>query len=158
MAYVNFLEVVYPVGSCYFSVQSTSPAAIVGGTWTQLTGGVLGLAGSTGVADAGKEGGSRKISVEQMPSHNHITDGRAYPETGSQGPEQKWEYIIHLRAAGDTSDGRYTKTSNNSPSPQDLCRFISPEDMTTGGGAGLHSCSLLCLLLGAHLLASLAVM
>lgn len=120
MAYVNLLEVVYPVGSCYFSVQSTSPAAIVGGTWTQLTGGVLGLAGSTGVADAGEEGGSRKISVEQMPSHNHSTpcwvvydnggwyqptDGRAHPDNGSGGqtPFQNDGFSVTYTGGGRTT-------------------------------------------------------
>lgn len=36
-----------------------------------MTGGMLGLAGSTGVADAASDGGSRKISVDQMPAHSH---------------------------------------------------------------------------------------
>lgn len=61
----------YPVGSCYFSTVNTSPATIVGGTWAAMTGGMLGLAGSIGVASAANNGGSRKISIEQMPSHTH---------------------------------------------------------------------------------------
>lgn len=61
----------YPVGSCYFSTVATSPATVVGGTWAAMTGGMLGLAGSTGVAGAASTGGSRKISSNQMPSHNH---------------------------------------------------------------------------------------
>ena len=36
-----------------------------------MTGGMLGLAGSTGVTGAGSNGGSRKISTNQMPSHTH---------------------------------------------------------------------------------------
>ena len=36
-----------------------------------MTGGMLGLAGSTGVANAASDGGSRKISVDQMPAHSH---------------------------------------------------------------------------------------
>ena len=61
----------YPVGSCYFSTVNTSPATIVGGTWAAMTGGMLGLAGSTGVANSASDGGSRKISISQMPSHSH---------------------------------------------------------------------------------------
>ena len=61
----------YPVGSCYFSTVATSPATVVGGTWTAMTGGMLGLAGSTGVAGAGSNGGSRKINTNQMPGHTH---------------------------------------------------------------------------------------
>lgn len=61
----------YPVGSCYFSTVSTSPATVIGGTWAAMTGGMLGLTGSTGVAGAASNGGSRKISSNQMPSHSH---------------------------------------------------------------------------------------
>lgn len=71
MAWINFLEFVYPVGSVYFSTINTSPASVIGGTWSQLTGGMLGLAGSEGVASAGSDGGSIKISIEQMPPHTH---------------------------------------------------------------------------------------
>lgn len=61
----------YPVGACYFSTVSTSPSSAIGGTWIQMTGGMLGLTGSTGVAEAASDGGSRKISVSQMPEHSH---------------------------------------------------------------------------------------
>lgn len=61
----------YPVGSCYFSTVNTSPATVVGGTWTAMTGGMLGLAGSTGVAGAASNGGSLKISSNQLPAHRH---------------------------------------------------------------------------------------
>lgn len=36
-----------------------------------MTGGVLGLVGSIGIASAANNGGSRKITVQQMPSHAH---------------------------------------------------------------------------------------
>lgn len=78
MAWINFLEFVYPVGSVYFSTINTSPASVIGGTWSQLTGGMLGLAGSAGVAAAGSDGGSRKISVDEMPSHTHVLGRRQY--------------------------------------------------------------------------------
>lgn len=61
----------YPVGACYFSTVSTSPSSAIGGTWIQMTGGMLGLTGSTGVAEAASDGGSRKISTNQMPEHTH---------------------------------------------------------------------------------------
>ena len=74
MAWINLLEAIYPVGSIYFSALDVSPASSVGGTWSKLTGGLLGLDGSEGVAAVGSNGGSRKITAEQMPSHNHRTN------------------------------------------------------------------------------------
>lgn len=41
MAYVNLLQVIYPIGSLYLSSSSTSPASIIGGTWSAITGRVL---------------------------------------------------------------------------------------------------------------------
>lgn len=46
-----------------------------------MTGGMLGLAGSTGVASAASNGGSRKISSSQMPEHSHLL------QAGAQGGE-----------------------------------------------------------------------
>ena len=83
MAWINFLEFVYPVGSVYFSTINTSPASVIGGTWSQLTGGMLGLAGSAGVAAAGSDGGSRKISVDQMPSHSHVEVALVKKDSGN---------------------------------------------------------------------------
>lgn len=90
MAWINILNVIYPVGSVYFSTINTSPASIIGGTWSQLTGGMLGLVGSTGVAAAGSNGGSRKISVNQMPSHTHTFGRRSYG--GSFESDLGWWY------------------------------------------------------------------
>lgn len=35
-SFVNLLDVVYPIGSIYISMNSESPASTVGGTWTQI--------------------------------------------------------------------------------------------------------------------------
>ena len=34
--YVNLLDIVYPVGSIYISVNNISPADSVGGTWVKI--------------------------------------------------------------------------------------------------------------------------
>ena len=43
MAWINFLEFVYPVGSVYFSTINNSPAKTIGGTWQAISGLNLGL-------------------------------------------------------------------------------------------------------------------
>lgn len=72
-------DILYPVGSIYMSVNSTSPATIFGGTWTQITGRFLyctttskttGGANSVSYTPAGTNTGTA-ITVDQMPSHNH---------------------------------------------------------------------------------------
>lgn len=34
MSFINIMDIVYPIGSLYFSSSSTSPANLFGGTWT----------------------------------------------------------------------------------------------------------------------------
>lgn len=37
MAWVNIIELVYPVGAVYTSVDPTSPADLFGGSWEQIS-------------------------------------------------------------------------------------------------------------------------
>lgn len=67
MAFTNLLGVVYPVGAVYFSTTSTSPAGVIGGTWTQIKGAVLAATGANGFADAASYG----MTTDQMPVHSH---------------------------------------------------------------------------------------
>lgn len=76
MAFTNLLEVVYPVGAVYYSTVSTSPASLVGGTWTQIKGAVLAATGANDFADVGTYGGSLAMSVDQMPSHYHTATSK----------------------------------------------------------------------------------
>ena len=63
----------YPVGSFYFSQNSTSPATLFGGTWEQLEQGRVLLSQGTNYP-AGSTGGeaTHTLTVAEMPSHNHV--------------------------------------------------------------------------------------
>lgn len=89
------LEAVYPVGSIYISVNSTSPATLFGGTWEAIQGKfLLGADGNT--YKAGNTGGeaAHTLTENEMPSHKHSiwfpNDGGeqsaeiGYPNTGSK--------------------------------------------------------------------------
>jgi len=71
------LNLVYPVGAIYMSVNSTSPASLFGGTWARITGAFLLAAtdgGSSGASQAaGNTGGAATVTLteQNMPSHNH---------------------------------------------------------------------------------------
>ncbi len=73
----NFINYVYPVGSIYMSVNSTSPATLFGGTWEQLKDTFLLAAGTS--YTAGTTGGeaTHTLSQEEMPSHYHDMGGAA---------------------------------------------------------------------------------
>ena len=70
MSWISLLDIIYPVGSLYFSTSSISPATLVGGSWTQIKGATIAAVGDNNVAVANYNG-SLKISVSQMPRHAH---------------------------------------------------------------------------------------
>ena len=68
MAYVNLGQVIYPVGAIFASTSSTSPSSMFGGTWSQIGGDSCLMACDNSV---GAYGSSKKITINNMPSHNH---------------------------------------------------------------------------------------
>ncbi|EAX65089.1 tail fiber protein, putative, partial [Trichomonas vaginalis G3] len=66
----EILQTLYPIGSIYTSMNSTSPETVLGfGTWTQIVDRFLYCANSS------KEtGGSKTISGENLPAHSHYID------------------------------------------------------------------------------------
>lgn len=69
--WANLMLEIYPVGSIYMSVSSTSPASLFGGTWTALEGRFL--IGANSTYSAGSTGGAatRTLTEAQMPKHRH---------------------------------------------------------------------------------------
>lgn len=78
----NFLNYLYPVGSIYMTVSTTSPAVLFGGTWEQIKDKFLLACGDT--YNNGETGGVDSITytpnatvkghvltVYEMPEHNH---------------------------------------------------------------------------------------
>lgn len=93
----------YPVGACYFSTVNTSPATTIGGTWAAMTGGMLGLAGSIGVASAASNGGSLKIPANALPNHTH-TFGWRWNSGNAVGGSDKWSISLESSTEGTISD------------------------------------------------------
>ena len=88
----HFIDLIYPVGSIYMSVNNTSPATLFGGTWTQLQNQFLLGAGSIGENNnstwgeienislsytAGDTGGSltQTLTENNCPIHQHTIYG-----------------------------------------------------------------------------------
>lgn len=67
----DLINIVYPVGSIYMSVNEVSPRSFLGGTWERITDRFL-LAAGTSYA-AGSTGGAASVTLTaaQMPRHGH---------------------------------------------------------------------------------------
>ena len=78
---------VYPVGSIYMSVNSTSPATLFGGTWERIKDAFLLSAGDTYAAGATGGEATHTLTVDELPSHSHVSFSHspwnAVPGTGS---------------------------------------------------------------------------
>lgn len=67
----SFLNLVYPIGAVYISINSTSPATLFGGTWEAIKDRFLLSAGSSySVGSTGGEA-THTLTVNEMPSHTH---------------------------------------------------------------------------------------
>lgn len=65
------INLIYPIGSIYLSVNSTSPQQLFGGEWEQIKDKFLLSAGDT--YSSGSEGGeaTHTLTVEELAAHNH---------------------------------------------------------------------------------------
>ena len=80
---LDILNMVYPVGSIYMSVNSTSPATLFGGTWEAISQGrtLVGVGtgtdinGDTMTWTAEATGGEylHTLTIDEMPSHSHVS-------------------------------------------------------------------------------------
>lgn len=98
----NLWSTIYPVGSIYMSVASTSPSLLFGGTWEQLEDRFLIGAGAN--HQAGDTGGAESVSytpggtvenhtltTSEIPSHNHTFTGSSV-NTGKQSASHTHSY------------------------------------------------------------------
>ena len=67
----NFLNLVYPIGSIYWSSNNTNPGTLFGGTWVQIKDRFILTAGDS--YSNGATGGAATVTltVSNMPSHTH---------------------------------------------------------------------------------------
>ena len=87
------LNAIYPVGSIYMSVSSTSPRTLFGGTWERIQDKFLLAAGSSYAAGATGGEATHTLTKNEMPAHDHsvkfgggdadstIVAGRAYVQS-----------------------------------------------------------------------------
>ena len=67
----NIIDIIYPVGSYYWSSNATSPSELFGGTWEQIKDRFILAAGdSYSVGSSGGEA-SHTLSADEIPSHSH---------------------------------------------------------------------------------------
>ena len=78
------IDMVYPVGSIYLSINDTDPSTIFGGEWELIPD--IFLLGAGNLYELGDTGGeaTHTLTTDEMPSHNHKwTKPESYTYSGS---------------------------------------------------------------------------
>ena len=121
----NLINLIYPIGSIYMSVNNVSPATFLGGTWVAIQDRFLLSAGSS--YSAGSTGGEATVALTtaQMPSHNHTAS------TASAGSHQHTNCIYNKNNENYTSSLSGTGYLNSG-----VLRWANGTVTTAGGNTG----------------------
>lgn len=90
MAFVNLAQALFPIGSICLSSTSISPANMLGGTWSRIEGANLYACDST--IEAASYGGSKTISISQLPAHHH--DRQVYTTESGSTTIPAWQLYV----------------------------------------------------------------
>lgn len=114
----------YPVGSIYMSVNSTSPASLFGGTWEQLKDRFLLGAGSAYAAGSTGGEAAHTLSINEIPSHAGHLYGNAGGVNEKGDAKGAWLKEININSSLTTSYGWNYKNNE-----------YYPVNRSLGGGA-----------------------
>lgn len=120
----QLLLTVYPVGSIYLSVNSTSPASLFGGTWEQLKDRFLLGAGSAYAAGSTGGEAAHTLTINEIPSHAGHLYGNAGGVNGKGDAKGAWLKEININSSLTTSYGWNYKNNE-----------YYPVNRSLGGGA-----------------------
>lgn len=121
---VSFLNVIYPIGTIYMSVNNTNPANIFGGTWESIRGKFL--LGEGDDFEAGTTGGeiNHTLTENEMPSHTHTM--------ASGGNHSHTANFLEVRSKINGQASNNVARPNNSS-------YDSTGTITTSNGSHSHS-------------------
>lgn len=132
-------DILYPVGSIYMSVNSTSPATLFGGTWTQISGRFLyctttskttGGASSVSYTPSGTVSGTvadHILTGDEIPEHTH--QQRWIGNDGNVNPLVRNTGAAESAGVYRTSQSSYYNSSNKKQAVRTM----------SYGGSGAHN-------------------
>lgn len=110
------LDLAHPVGSYYWSAESTDPGTLFGGTWAQVKDKFVLAAGDTYTAGATGGEAAHTLTTDEIPSHQHTYD-RAFSTVhdGSGNVANYLRYTGGTAAGGSTGATGGGLAHNNMP-------------------------------------------
>lgn len=104
------VNLIYPVGSIYMSVNNANPGTLFGGTWEQIKDKFLLSCGDT--YTAGTTGGeaTHTLTTNEMPQHTHVQNAHAHTQNYYTWYNNQYNYDVRLAAS---SGGYYAIAGTN---------------------------------------------
>ena len=101
------IDLLYPIGSIYTSMNNINPSNFLGGTWKQIVDKFLYCSNTSLV-----EGGSKKITTDNLPPHNHsitiANDTIGDPDGANDTATSRYNYWRGTKSATTKSTGSGT--------------------------------------------------
>lgn len=117
------VDLIYPVGAIYMSVNNVNPSTFLGGTWEPWGAGRVPVGIDTlqtEFSTANKIGGEKthKLTVEEMPSHSHGLPNfqKPYQYTSNSGGQ-----LTDINGAGETTSETGGNGAHNNLQPYITC-------------------------------------
>lgn len=121
------VDLIYPVGSIYMSINATNPKELFGGTWEQIQGRFL--LGMSSSYPAGSQGGeaTHTLTTSEIPFHNHAigqegNTSKILPTQIAVSDSSQSEYVTTLQGGASgwykssvAWDGRISTRNQTSP-------------------------------------------
>lgn len=104
------VDLIYPIGSIYMSVNTVSPQTLFGGTWEQITDDAYLKIVSSNPGELGGTSKDHKIPIESMPSHSHTI-----VSVWGGGTAVSGEHIYYV--SGGTGSSRLASDKNGGGQP-----------------------------------------
>ena len=99
----DLINTIYPIGSIYMSVNSTSPQILFGGTWEQIKDTFLLATGDTYANGSTGGEATHTLTENEMPSHTHIQDSHNHTQNAHNHTQNPHSHTIGSLARYDIS-------------------------------------------------------
>jgi len=131
----QILDMIYPIGAIYMSVNSTSPATLFGGTWEQIKDRFILSAGDSYTAGATGGEATHTLTTAEMPNHNHTFAGNS---TNYQFGDVAYGSISGSNQNVTITDGTdsYGKGGTYSTRMRDTAFTVTPSGTVGNTGSG----------------------
>ena len=127
------LNLVYPVGSIYWSSNNTNPGTLFGGTWTQIKDKFILAAGDSYTNGATGGATSVTLTVSNMPSHTHNFTPIGNVSSHSHTTSSHTHSFTPSGSVSSTFAGTAGTTGGTAPT------FTGTEGTTSSNGAHTHT-------------------